>query len=110
MLRRHEGYFERIFELNLVPPIKLTQSLESKRPEQPRVAGGSKHGRGEALPELRQRRNDQMGIVIMAEEDDIDRRQVLERHAWLAHPLGADPTKRACTLRPDRVSQDGDAA
>ncbi len=50
-----------------------------------------------------------MVIVIVAEQDDIDRRQVLDRQAWLAHSLGTDPAKRACTLRPDRISQDGDA-
>jgi hypothetical protein len=95
--------------LNLVPPIELTHILESNGTDNPRVAGGSEHGRREALPELCQRRDVQMVIVIVAEQDDIDRRQVLERHAGLAYSLGPDPAKRACTLRPDRISQDGGA-
>jgi hypothetical protein len=51
-----------------------------------------------------------MVIVIVAEEDDIDPRYVLECHTGRAHPLGTDPTKRAGTLRPNWISQDGDAA
>src|SRR5712692_9701990 len=107
MLRRYEGHLERIVELNLVPPIELTQILETKGADSPRVAGGSEDGRRKALPELCQRRDIHMVIVIVAEQDDIDLRQVFERHARLAHSLGTDPAKGACTLRPDRIGQDG---
>ena len=110
MLRWHEGYFERIVDLNHLPPIELTQILEPERPEEPRVAGGSKHGRGEAFSELDQRRDIQMVIVVVAQENDVDLRKVRERHPGLAHAPGTDPAKRACALRPDRVGQDGGAA
>src|SRR5258705_11853050 len=110
MLCRHEGHLERSVELNLVPTIELTHILESKGADNPRVAGGSEDRRREALPELCQRRDVEMVIVIVAEQDDIDLRQVLERHAGLAHPLWTDPAKRARSLRPDRISQDGGVA
>src|ERR1700674_4203745 len=51
-----------------------------------------------------------MVIVIVAEQDDIDLRQVLESHAGFARSLGTDPTEWACSLRPNRISQDVDAA
>ena len=110
ILRRYEGHLERIVELNLVPPIELTQILETKGADSPGVAGGSENGRRKALPELCQRRDIHMVIVIVAEQDDIDLRHIFERHARLAHSLGADPAKSACTLRSDRISQDGDGA
>lgn len=78
MLRRHKSYFERVIELYGVPPIEFAHAFESKWPDEPRVAGCSKHGWGEALPELLERLGIRVVIVIMAEEDDIDCWQVLE--------------------------------
>src|SRR5438132_12997623 len=106
MLCRHEGHLERIVELNLVPPIELTHILESNGADNPRVASGSEDGRHEALPDL-----PTIDIVLLSHNhyDHLDvatLTQILERHAGLAHPLWTDPAKRACTLRPDRISQD----
>ena len=41
---------------------------------EPRIPGGCKHGGGEALPELPQGPDVEMVIMIVAKEDDIDRR------------------------------------
>src|SRR4051812_23739712 len=109
MLSRDEGDLEHVVDLDIVPPVEFMHIFEPKRADDACVTGGSKHGWREVLPELLERRGVQVVIVIVTEEDDIDRRQVPERNAGLTHPLGTYLTKWACARRPHRVREHGDA-
>jgi len=74
------------------------------------IASRDEHDRVEPVPELRQRRDIQMVIVIVAEENNVDPRQRLPCHAGITNPLRPRPTDRTRAFRPDRVGEDGDAA
>src|SRR5882672_7740129 len=90
MLRGNKRDLQHIVELNVIPPIELMDLLESKRHDKPRIAVGREHRWRETLPQLFQRRDVQMVIVIVAEQNDVDCRQVLERYAGPADALGSD--------------------
>ncbi len=47
--------------------------------------------------------------MIVADEDDIDLRQILEPHARRTHPLRAGEGEGRGAVRPDRVGEDVDA-
>ena len=53
MLRGNKSDFQRIAELNVIPPIELMYILESKRDDEPRITGGREHRWGETLPQPR---------------------------------------------------------
>ena len=56
-----------------------------------------------------ERLNVQVVVMVMADENDINRRQMFKLQSGRAMSLRADPTNRAGALRPDRVGQDVDA-
>ena len=47
-----------------------------------------------------------MVVMIVADEDEVDPRQILEAHAGRAHPARADEGEGRGALRPDRVGED----
>ena len=50
-----------------------------------------------------------MVVMIVADDDEVDARQILEADAGGAHPANADEGERRGIVRPDRVGQDVDA-
>ena len=73
------------------------------------VAEAGDDQRPVALPEAAQRRQVHMVVMIVADEDEVDPRQVLEADAGRAHPARADEGERRGALRPDRIGEDVEA-
>ena len=68
------------------------------------VAEAGDDQRPVALPEAAQRRQVHMVVMIVADEDEVDPRQILEAHARRADPARADEGERrgALATRSDR--------
>src|SRR5262249_41098288 len=98
MLRRDVGDLERLANANLIPPIELVQRSKSKLRHERCVASSRKNFRCEALSDAFQGRDVQVVIMIVAKEDDVDLREVLEGHAGLAHAPRTEQPKRAGAL------------
>src|SRR3954454_6786924 len=110
MLRGHERDFQSAGERERVPPIELAQIGEAERTENARVTGCSEHAGREALPQPAQCGYVEMVVMIMAEQDEIDLRQIVKRHAGPADALWAHAAKWTGALRPDRVGKERGAA
>src|SRR5579859_8199719 len=50
-----------------------------------------------------------MIVMIVADENQIDRRKILEADAWRAMTLRSEKPDRRCALGPDRIGEDVDA-
>ena len=73
------------------------------------VAEAGDDQRPVALPEPAKGRQVEMVVMIVADEDEVDRRQILEAHAGRAHAIGAERRKGRGDVAPDRVGEDVEA-
>ena len=80
--------------------------MEAERSDQPSVAGGAQHDRRAALLQIAQRRQVEMVVVVVAQQDDVDGRKILECNAGPAHTAWSHETERARPFRPLRIGQD----
>ncbi len=87
-------------------PIELMHGPRIERLEQMRHLQGRHEARSSACGQPADRAGVQMVIVIVAEQYDIDRRQILPPNPRRAQSSRTGPRNGACSLRPDRVRQD----
>ena len=89
-----------------LPPVDLLGARDAVVGEVPRVAETGDDSRMEPRDEAPQRPQVHVVVVIVADHDEIDRRQVLEADPRRSMPLRPDPGDGANTLRPDGVGED----
>jgi hypothetical protein len=75
-------------------------------PDPPRYTQGAVHSGSIAPAQPQQGRDIQVIVVVMAQQHDIDRRQVLEADAWDTMAPRPCELHRAGALAPDRIRDD----
>jgi hypothetical protein len=88
-----------------LPPVELGDRGDARPPEDGAQAQADEEARVVALVETPQSGQVEVVVVGVADEDDVDGRQVLEAHAGGAVAARADPGEGAGPLGPDRIGE-----
>src|SRR5580698_7680363 len=90
----------------MLPPVQLHDGMKTEPPE-PRCNAQRTVDRGGVAPfEPAQRSGIQMVVVIVAEQNDVDRRQVFKTNPGCAMPARPCELHRTGAIAPDRICDD----
>ena len=109
VLRGYARESNALREGNGLPPVDVLRARNAVALEKPRVAESRDDARMKRRHQPTERRQIHVIVVVVAQQHDIDRRQVLEPDSrWRMAP-GSRPAHRTRALRPDRVGEDVEA-
>src|SRR5207237_6180943 len=92
--------------LQRLPPVELVHSLQLKLLQKRSVPQAGDEARVMRFLEPHERVDIEMVVVVVSDEHEVDRRQLIKREPRGAYPLGADPPQGAYPLRIHRVRED----
>ncbi len=90
----------------ILPPVQFINFLKAKFSDQLSQPQRAKDGWPIAYEKPAQGSLIEMVVVVMADQDAIDVRQILKEDAGIAMPLRTDPLYRAGAVRPDRIGDE----
>lgn len=106
MLRRSRSQSESSCKLRAIPPIHLHDLLDPQTAQPSSISQSRVERRAMRLPQLAQRREVHVVVVIVTQQHAIDPWQLLESDSRRSHPLRSSPRNRTRALRPDRIRQE----
>jgi hypothetical protein len=89
-----------------LPPVENARALHSRFCQRCFISQRSVHARRVRLLQTTQRRLIQVVVMVVAEQHDVDGRQLIEINARTAEAFGTGKLHRAGAFRPNRVGED----
>src|SRR5919197_3747297 len=109
MFSRHARHAELVGSLRGLPPIEFRNVADSAGVKQRTIPEAGYEARPVLGAQPGERLDVQMVVMVMADEHEIDRRQVFEPQSGRSMPLRAGPGDRAGALGPDGIGEDVEA-
>src|SRR5437588_4174104 len=109
MFRRHAVDFQSVSKLYVLPPVQFNAPVDPLRVKQGLISESDDEVRTVPGVETFEGLNIQMVVMVVADEYEVNRRQVFESQARGSVPSWACPTDRTGPLGPDRVGENIEA-
>ena len=107
VLHGHGMQAELLVQRQALPPVQLDDIGEAALANQPAIAQTCDHlGQREALGQLAQAEQVEVVVVVVADQNQVNRRQLVEAQAGRVITLRADKFERAGAFAPQRVGED----
>src|SRR5438067_1989616 len=106
MFGRNTRDAESISDFRILPPIEFNSFCDAIRFKQRTISKSYYESRLMLNIQTTERLNVQMVVMIMADDDYINRRQITKAQTRGLTPFWTRPGDGASALRPDRISQD----
>lgn len=109
VLRRNQRDRHLRRETDRLPPVALLHCGDARAANEIEIAQRYNRARDALFRETTQRRKIQVVIMVVGDQHDVNRRQLLKANARVLTPPGAGPGDRAAPFGPDGVGQDVEA-